>query len=607
MWLALVLAFIAACAVVRHARGEPGRYALAGAICAAPMLGFLLPVTEPAPVGLPRTTGRGLFVGSGACKTCHPSEHASWDASFHSSMTQVARGKAIAMPVGQHQIEVAGGFVQATHEGGKLTIRMPDPEALSTMIEREAVLTTGSHHYQAYWVKGGRDGELRAAPFVWHIEAERFIPRHDVFLQPPDQPDARVRWNSNCLVCHATAAEPRHDPERDVFETQAVELGIACESCHGPGGPHADRYRDPFARYAAREPGERNTHIKNPQKLDKQRSTELCGQCHSYAIPRDEEAWWSHGYAASYSAGDDLAESRIVLQPQALETSESLFWGDGTIRVGGREYNGLARSSCFVNGEGERKLGCVDCHQLHGKDPNDQLKPEAITGEVCASCHEAEASALHTRHEEGSVGASCYGCHMPRISYALYRSQRSHRVDSPNVEIAVATGRPPACNLCHVDRTLGWTAAALEKGWGIETNIALPPEDLAFVVKLALSGDAASRVIAANELVSKEAIATSGSDFQTPLLATLLDDPYAAVRFVAGRGLVEQGALSPGEYDFLAPRSTRLTIRDAVLSTWNSRRHADRSELVHPSGVLDYARLQAELARRDDRPITIAE
>ena len=201
---------------------------------------------------------------------------------------------------------------------------MPDPEALARgeqkMIEAEAVLTTGSHHYQAYWVKGAREGELRAAPVVWHIELERLIPRHDVFLQPPGQPDNLVRWNSNCLVCHATAAEPRHDAERDVFETRAVELGIACEACHGPGGHHADRFRDPLARYAAKGDEHAKTDIVNPEKLAKERSTELCGQCHSYAMPRDEDAWWSTGFTSTFTPGAPLDESRVVIERGTLET-----------------------------------------------------------------------------------------------------------------------------------------------------------------------------------------------------------------------------------------------------------------------------------------------
>ena len=90
-------------------------------------------------------------------------------------------------------------------------------------------------------------------------------------------------------------------------------------------------------------------------------------------------------------------------------------------------------------------------------------------------------------------------------------------------------------------------------------------------------------------------------------MAALLDDPYAAVRQVAGRELVASGALSPGEYDFLAEPRARLAVRDALLRRWGDARHRSASEVLHPGGELDYPRLQQELARRDNRPIMIAE
>src|ERR1051325_2459685 len=48
------------------------------------------------PVALePQSSGS---VGSGACRSCHPSEHASWHRSFHRTMTQVATPEAVAGP-----------------------------------------------------------------------------------------------------------------------------------------------------------------------------------------------------------------------------------------------------------------------------------------------------------------------------------------------------------------------------------------------------------------------------------------------------------------------------------------------------------------------------
>ncbi len=628
MWLACLLASgvglagLAACVPA----GERRRHvALGAALALAPWL-TLAAAPEPTPPPSPPSLREpGTTVGSGACRACHPAEHASWRHSYHHTMTQRAAGEAILAPEGDAVLEVRGGRARISHRGGELHVEVPDPEALARgvavglapTVQRRVVLTTGSHHYQAYWFEGARPGELRAAPFVWHREAERYLPRHDVFLQPPDAPDALVRWNSNCLACHATFAEPRHDEGRDAFDTRVVELGIACEACHGPGGVHVDHYSDPFARAFRSEVAQ---HVVDPRALDKARSSMICGQCHSYALPRDEDEWWTHGYARTFSAGEDLAESRLLLTRAAFEggahrsieaASESLFWEDGTIRVGGRELNGLVESACFSRGDGERQLGCVDCHELHGDaaDPawrDDQLLPEARTDAICTSCHTGFDDQAHTQHA-GSVG--CASCHMPRVSYALYRAQVSHRVDVPRV--GPFEGRPPACNLCHLDRTLAWTARELATRWGPAPDRSRPPtpsgESLAYAIDRALRGDAATRVVLADHLLAPEAIATVGDAFQLPILATLLDDPYSAVRFVAARALVDHGDLAPGEYDFLAPSPARRAIAERLLARFEGLAHPDRAELLLPRGALDRARLADWLARRDDRPIFLAE
>jgi hypothetical protein len=633
VWLACLLASaiglagLAAC--VRA--GEWRRHWVLGvALALAPWLTLAAapgPGSAPSP---PSVREPGITVGSGACRACHPAEHASWRSSFHRTMTQRAAGEAILAPEGDAVLEVPGGRARISHRRGELHVEVPDPEVLARgpargaapTVQRRVVLTTGSHHYQAYWFEGSRPGELRAAPFVWHREAERYLPRHDVFLQPPDAPDALVRWNSNCLACHATFAEPRHDDDRDAFDTRVVELGVACEACHGPGGAHVDHYGDPLARVFRPEVAE---HIVDPRALDKARSSMICGQCHSYALPRDEDEWWTHGYARTFSAGQDLAESRLLLTRAAFDggahrsiraAGESLFWEDGTIRVGGRELNGLVESACFSRGQGERQLGCVDCHELHGDeaDPawkNDQLAPEARTNAICASCHAGLDDRAHTQHA-GPI--ACASCHMPRVSYALFRAQVSHRVDVP--QVGPFDGRPPACNLCHLDRTLAWTARELATRWGRgdpdEPNLPDYPseEPLAYGIDRALRGDAATRVVLADHLLAPEAIATVGDHFQVPVLATLLDDPYSAVRFVAARALVEHGDLSPGEYDFLAPSSARRAIAERLLARFEAASHPDRldaPELLLPKGALDRARLAAWLARRDDRTIVLAE
>ena len=142
---------------------------------------------------------RDEFIGSGACRACHPGEHASWSRTYHRTMTQRGSGS--------------------------------------------VALTTGSHHIIGYWTEDER-GELRMLPEVYARDEGRRIPRHDAFLQPPDAPDHDARWRTNCIVCHTTAGRP----DEDGRASHVAELGIACEACHGPGREHANGARNPLAR-----------------------------------------------------------------------------------------------------------------------------------------------------------------------------------------------------------------------------------------------------------------------------------------------------------------------------------------------------------------------
>ncbi|MET0411395.1 MAG: cytochrome c3 family protein, partial [Polyangiaceae bacterium] len=441
--------------------------------------------------------------------------------------------------------------------------------------------------------------------FVYHLASQRFLPRHEVFLQPPEDPPYQARWNSNCVQCHSVGGEPRHDLTSDRFATRVAELGIACEACHGPGSEHVRMERDPLAREAGRD----DHGIVNPARLSAERASELCGQCHSYFVPREPERWWQSGFAGRFRPGDALDPTRQVLDYErdradadALLSSglDSLFYTDGTIRVGGREWNGLSRSACFERGTGAGQASCLSCHRMHGGTRDDQLAHEGDSNAACATCHAAVASAgsSHTHHAPQSSGSECVNCHMPHTTYALFKAIRSHRITRPLVDPARGAA-PNACNLCHLDQSLAWTATWLSRWYGsvdpfrdssrASEKAALPPDErapheLALAAAL-LHGNAAERVILADRLAWDAALAASGNGWQAPLLERALQDPYAAVRFVARRSL--------------STLATRAPARPSAQSPPAPPFAADYS--------LDPAVLERLRATRDETPVRIAE
>ena len=154
-------------------------------------------------------------------------------------------------------------------------------------------------------------------------------------------------------------------------------------------------------------------------------------------------------------------------------------------------------------------MSCLYCHEMHPqKDDqrtkaewaNDQLKPGMRGDESCLQCHEEyrsdERLALHTHHLSNSEGSRCYNCHMPHTTLGLMKAMRSHTVDSPSVAATVATGRPNACNLCHLDQTLQWTSDHLSQWYQIESpELNQEEKEVASSVRWLLKGDAGQRAI----------------------------------------------------------------------------------------------------------------
>jgi predicted CXXCH cytochrome family protein len=515
------------------------RFAVALAMLGA-IVPFALatPKAEPEPRPMVGVLRASEYVSSAACKSCHPSEYASWHESYHRTMTQVARASSIAAPLRTPSSFVLDGRAFGLERRGEAVFAtLPDGS------ERRVVLTTGSHHYQAYWMEGR---EPSMFPFVYLIGDARWVPRREAFVQPPGE-DAPVHFGSNCIQCHATAGSPGYDEAEDRLEPVAAELGIACEACHGPGAEHVRKHGDPFERYAAYASGAPDPSIVNPSRLDAARASMVCGACHAFTYPRDEEDFWAHGLTQSFRPGQDLDSARMLLTKETLAhpsspalstASENLFYDDGTVRIGGREYNGLVASACFLRGDGKRKLGCFSCHSIHESDPEGQLAEGKSGDGACTPCHDGEsyAAQAHTHHPSGSPGSACMGCHMPRTAYALLKSIRSHRIDSPRAFDLGSSDRPNACNLCHLDRTLAWTAVTL-KDWYGQPAPAEGGADVSAGASWLLSGDPGQRAIAAAAMAGPGARAAVARGWQAPLLQAALADPYAAVRFIAARSL----------------------------------------------------------------------
>ena len=239
----------------------------------------------------PRQDKTKGYTSSASCRACHPSQYDSWHKSFHRTMTQLAGTNSVIGRFDGTEI-VSGGLLYRVYQtNGQYWAEMPDPEIIMKAVmggrriddhtyliktngvlkhldltkvdrvDKRVVMTTGSHHYQTYWVEGSvRNPQtqtnetkygnvLQTLPLVYLPKEQQWIPRDNAFMTAPNSKRMISQWNHHCIKCHSTAGNPGLVDSDGTFDTRVAELGISCEACHGPSAEHAEHYRSPLARY----------------------------------------------------------------------------------------------------------------------------------------------------------------------------------------------------------------------------------------------------------------------------------------------------------------------------------------------------------------------
>ena len=600
---------------------------------------------ESTVVNRPTRVKKDGYGRSKRCQSCHQSQHHSWSHSYHSTMTQVA-----------DEAEILGNFDQTLQIGEQRFILSHDDDGywvelkvqvangFSPLYDKcKVVMTTGSHHFQLYWYTYpaqiqplGPKKMLGLLPFAYSIEEEKWIPRSATFLGPRHHVGNQEisRWNNTCIRCHTTHPRPHVDGIK--VESEASDFGISCEACHGPGDAHIERFKNPITRYEAHLASENTVDdIVNPAKVeDHRRQSQICGFCHSMVSLTGQEhhaRFQKHG--TEYRPGDDLTkflhlirktdENHPITQ-EILKSDptflEQAFWPDGMVRVTGREYTDLLESACHTRG----KLTCLSCHSMHHNDDgatsldvwkNDQLRPELKSDMACLQCHDQFKEELHlkshTHHSATSSGSRCYNCHMPHTTYGLLGAVRSHQITSPAVQVTVETGRLNACNLCHLDKTLGWAADHLTT-WYDHGTVDIPEEyvGVSAVVKQVLSGDAAQRAIAAWAMGWSSAHEASGSKWIPMILKELLNDPYEALQIIAIKSFRNIPTIASVSFDLLNASASFEEVTVIARNMWNQSEKVQESNnaiLTNPDGTFSTEGLRMLMEQRDERRIILAE
>lgn len=296
------------------------------------------------------------YVGSVVCSMCHAQDD-TWHQTNHAQMVK---------PPTEHTL--LGDFAA---DDAVLTITWPDGDTRPIMVDDISYVLGGRYMQRYVSVLERADGTTGyvVLPVQWNIpqtdeQTGTWTAYHaDNWLEPERD------WRIACAGCHTTGLDAETAATTTNFAfvetwqpgSEAVELNIGCEACHGPGSMH---------------PAEMDAIVKSP-------AAAICGQCHVQGHAPDGD----HGYPVDYQPGQVLDENNFILAPL---DDESVWWETGHART----YN--AYGEWLISRHGQAiplpVEGCVRCHgtMFDSTDPTPQedlLPTDSVPGATCTACH----------------------------------------------------------------------------------------------------------------------------------------------------------------------------------------------------------------------------
>jgi hypothetical protein len=364
------------------------------------------------------------FAGSETCKKCHERTYLEWKTSLHSRMMRDVKADPLAN---------IGNFNSSSE--------------VRTFSESEVAYTLGSQWRQQYLKKVGDD--LIVFPASYHFDTDKWTPYY------ADETEKRDWWKE-CAGCHATGV----DPKKKTF----VEMGVACEACHGPGSNHVESV-----------PGFEIPTIISAARLTSGLSAQICGSCHTRGR---EKNGGKYAYPVKYQTHKGEANLRLYFDEvnPAHEHDAKYFWPSGESKYSNQQYLDWKQSE-------HAKVGvvCATCHSVHQSrtgitanvDASNLLlairsKTRLFEDRLCKSCHTTvQYRSVHRIHTFGS----CVRCHMPRVaSIGEAGDAHSHTFRFMFPQATLEAGgldkQPNACNSCHhhkntpVENMVGFLEAA---------------------------------------------------------------------------------------------------------------------------------------------------
>lgn len=177
-----------------------------------------------------------------------------------------------------------------------------------------------------------------------------------------------------CLVCHTTG----YDPATATYQAD----GVTCEACHGPAN---------------------SDHPKSPMPID--RSTDLCGRCHSDT----RFGWQDWTISTHYQRGMDCttchdphsASLKKIAGTEAGESADDV----SALCINCHQEHSMDFPYTKHNQQG---VSCVDCHvnHLENEDRAAHTVPDHSFNASLKSCNTCHAEQMHNSETEAVTGTS---------------------------------------------------------------------------------------------------------------------------------------------------------------------------------------------------------
>lgn len=389
------------------------------------------------------------YIGSQECASCHADQAESWRLSDHGLAWTRPSPETVVADFDGTSFNGNGMAVKFSRDDKGYYAKVTEMDGKTTDFTVHSVI--GIRPLQQY-VFETEPGRLQSFDVVWDVDKKEWYHLYpDTVLPPRDGmhwTGPYKNWNTRCAECHATGFETNYNPETRSYQSTQAEIGVGCESCHGPGAAHRDWAKD---GKAISMPGLDAMGFTMATDAGTEGWIQQCASCHS----RRE----------AFNDGNPIPGTPYHDAYRLAQLTPDLYHADGQIRDEVYVYGSFLQSKMYAKG-----VGCLDCHDPHA------AKPVAEGNAVCTQCHSPAGnpkfpslplkefdSPEHHFHKADSAGAQCKNCHMAEQVYMGTDERADHSFRIPRPDLSAQTGAPDACTSCHKDQTAQWAAARIEE------------------------------------------------------------------------------------------------------------------------------------------------